>query len=357
MTSHGNVVCGRSQTAEWVQCWQKHVNSDCVLAGASIDEQPFFLLPLEIVRTRYATVARFPGGSHANSNFPVVVKSGAAALTPHLMRELLKALHKARPDIDLISLDRQLNEIDGISNPLFHLDRITNPNPVFSAALSRDFASYLKRFSAKRKLKKRRQQERRFGEAGDYRIRVTSSKGEADALLDCFYEIKAKRLMKAGIRDVFADAKIRTFFKALAELSIVSEKDILQIKALEIGGIPRAIIGASLWMGVRTSEFCSISDDEFTSASPGEYLFFQDIEESCARGIHTYSFGIGEDPYKHHWCDTETNLFDTYRGVSAKGKLLAALLQMRVHGERRLKQQQALWQFIRRMRRVLKRQK
>lgn len=349
----GRVVCGRAQTSEWVRCWREHVNQDCVFVGASIEDRPFFLLPLEIVRMKYATIARFPGGSHANSNFPLLAEAMADFLTPQLMQAVVQSLHEIRPDIDLLALGRQLDRIDKNPNPLLHLDRITNPNPVLSTTLPGDFTSYLARFNKKRKLKKHRQQERRFEKAGDFRIRFASNTHDVDALLDYFFEIKAKRLKQAGIRDVFSDDKIRRFLKALAELSIISGKELLRIKALEVDGVPRAIIGVSIWMDTKTSEFGGISDDRLTAMSPGEYLYFQDLEESCTRGIATYSFGIGDETYKRRWCDTETALFDTYYGLNFKGKILASAMRMRIHTESALKKRTGLWKLVQRARRAL----
>ena len=63
-------------------------------------------------------------------------------------------------------------------------------------------------------------------------------------------------------------------------------------------------------------------------ASPGDFLFFDNIEEACKQGLDIYDFSVGDEPYKRLWCDIETRHFDVVVPLTAKGRLLA--LQMRL---------------------------
>ena len=97
---------------------------------------------------------------------------------------LFDDLHKARPDIDLVSLSRQLDELDGAKNPLLQLPSRENANVSLAITLDRNFDTVLGRNNAKRKKKKHRQNTRRFEEAGGYRIvtATTAVRNRSDAV-------------------------------------------------------------------------------------------------------------------------------------------------------------------------------
>ncbi len=77
------------------------------------------------------------------------------------------------------------------------------------------------------------------------------------------------------------------------------------MKALEVAGTYRAVLGKSHAKGQTFIDFIGIADDELASTSPGEFLFFEDIQDSCNTDLSIYSFGIGDEPYKRSWCDIE----------------------------------------------------
>ena len=114
-------LAGPAQTANWFSFWQSCVNADCLVAALFEAERPVFLLPLEIVKRGPVQIAAFPGGPHANCNFPALATD--ARITAADLTTLFKTLRKARPDIDVVSLVRQLGELDGKANPLMQLQQ------------------------------------------------------------------------------------------------------------------------------------------------------------------------------------------------------------------------------------------
>ena len=58
----------------------------------------------------------------------------------------------------------------------------------------------------------------------------------------------------------------------------------------------------------------------WSSASPGEFLFFEDIQDSCKTDLSVYSFGIGDEPYKRSWCDIEIPTYDTNVSFDGQGQ-------------------------------------
>ncbi|PRD41922.1 GNAT family N-acetyltransferase [Phyllobacterium phragmitis] len=350
MAGENDLVGGLPQSAAWVRNWHDHANADCFVAALYDSETPVLLLPLEVVKSGSIRFARFPGGTHANCNFPVLARDHAAEIGRSDIRSLTRAIRQARPDIDALLLSRQVDLLEGFSNPLLHLDKTRNPNPVLSASLSCGFDAVTERSNAKRKRKKHRQHARRYEEAGGHRIVTATSAAEATAMLDRFFAMKAERFAKTGVTDVFADAGVRKFFRSIFGEAAGNEPDTFEMKALEVAGRSRAIIGKSYWMDGLTVEFGGIAEDEFVSASPGEFLFFEDIMQACQDGMAVYSFGIGDEPYKRDWCDIEQPLYDSMVGFTLKGRSYVAAYRVRNAAAAAIKKNARLWAVAKKLR-------
>ncbi|MBB2970489.1 GNAT family N-acetyltransferase [Mesorhizobium sp. RMAD-H1] len=346
-------VSGLPQSVAWVRNWHEHANADCFIAALYEAETPVLLLPLEMVKSGAIRLARFPGGTHANCNFPVLARGAAGGIGPSAVRALARAIHAARPDIDVLLLPRQVGRLDGITNPLLHLDKTLNPNPVLSASLSCGFDAVLERSNAKRKRKKHRQHARRYEEAGGYRILTASSADEATQMLDRFFAMKAERFARTGITDVFADAGVRAFFRSLFGEAAGKKPASFELKALEVAGILRAVIGKSYWLDDLTVEFGGIAEDDLVSASPGEFLFFEDIMQACRDGIAIYSFGIGDEPYKRDWCDRVEPLYDSMAGFTLTGRAHVAAYRARNAAAAAIKNNAQLWTAAKKLRGLL----
>ncbi|RWE64197.1 MAG: GNAT family N-acetyltransferase, partial [Mesorhizobium sp.] len=78
------------------------------------------------------------------------------------IRSMFKAIGRTRPDIDLISLERLLPDLDGVASPLAALPSFPSPNLALAVDLDGGFDALLSRASGKRKRKKHRSQTRKF---------------------------------------------------------------------------------------------------------------------------------------------------------------------------------------------------
>jgi CelD/BcsL family acetyltransferase involved in cellulose biosynthesis len=341
-------VAGLPQSAPFVRNWQAHVNGDCFVAALYDGEAAALLLPLEVIKSGAVRFARFPGGTHANGNFPIL--SRRAAVGPEDIRLLMRAIRAARPDLDALLLSRQLQSLGGLNNPLLNLTTAPNPNPILSASLGCGFEGVLERSNPKRKRKKHRQHGRRYEEAGGHRIVTASSPDQIRAMLDRFFALKAERFARTGIHDVFADEGVQAFFHALFGEAAGKTPRTFELKALEVGGIIRALIGKSYWMGDLTVEFGAIAEDDLVSASPGEFLFFEDIAQSCEEGIRVYSFGIGDEPYKRDWCDVAEPLYDSMAGFTLKGRAQVAAYRIRNAAAASIKNNARVWSLVKKLR-------
>jgi len=332
--------CGPAQGFDWVRCWREHVNRDCFAAIFREAGKTVLILPLEVVRTGVSCIARYPGGSHANANFPVC---GSSLPNREIFRLLVEAITRDRPEIDLVRLDRQLGEMDGLPNPFILPRSSLHADPVLAAPLEQGFEKVLAHDNPRRRRKKHRQNGRRYDEAGGWRlVRATDGAG-AVAILDRFFEMKAARFATAGIRDVFAEPGVKAFLRALHSGDAERGSGQSIVEGLEVGGKIIAVNGLTAWKGTVTVDFSAFSEQDALATSPGEFMFYEEIAAACERGVGLFSFGIGDEPYKREWCSQEIALYDTMVALSARGCSAAALARAAGAAKRLVKRNPRLW--------------
>lgn len=346
-----SAVFAPAQNPLWAEAWSTCAARDVLVALAGRSGSPQYGLALEVTRQGPFRIARFMGGSHANGNFPAASPAFLSAATKGDLGRLFAAIRRARPDIDMLALERQACSLAGHANPLLLLPHAESPNLALAVDLDGGFEALLRRASGKRKCKKHRSQIRKFEAAGGYRLRRASSTAEVGEFLDAFFEMKRVRFGKMGIADVFADTSVRAFFKALFAAGLDAADPPFFLQALEVGGTLRAVAGMSRSGDRLVCEFGAIAEDELAAASPGDFLFFEMIRSACAGGFRLFDFSVGDETYKRLWCDVETRHFDVIVPLAARGRLAAALWRGKGRAKRFVKNNPALWRLAKGLRR------
>ena len=116
-----------AQSPIWISNWIAEVQPDYLIATLERGGQPALAIALEVVRSGPFRVARFMGGRHANGNFPAMTRAFAASATAADIKDLTEAIGRARPDIDMIALERLATDIGGVSNPLLSVAARAEP--------------------------------------------------------------------------------------------------------------------------------------------------------------------------------------------------------------------------------------
>src|SRR3954471_11545741 len=117
-----------AQSPIWISNWIAEVQPDYLIATLERGGHAALSIALEVVRSGPFRVARFMGGRHANGNFPAMTQAFAASATAADIKSLTEAIGRARPDIDMIALERLASDIGGVSNPLLGLQHVPSPN-------------------------------------------------------------------------------------------------------------------------------------------------------------------------------------------------------------------------------------
>ena len=336
-------VFAPAQSPAWIAAWLRNVRPDALLATVTEAGRPILSIALQIEKSGPFTVARLVGGGHANGNFPSAARSLQRDRHQSAVAALTEKIASARPDIDLLALERLVPEWQGLANPLKVLPNTVSPNVALAANLAGGFEAVLTRAHGSKKRKKHRYRLRRFETAGNVRRLTARSPQETLAMLDAFFEMKSGRLKKLGVANVFGDAEVQAFFHDLFAEAAMDAEPAFLLNALEVGGRLRAITGSSRAADRLICDFAAIADDELTSASPGDHLFFENIDAACRDGLAVYDFGVGDEPYKRSWCNVETEHFDVWLPLTTRGRLLAAVLSAKARLKVMVKRSPLAW--------------
>ncbi|WP_442577958.1 GNAT family N-acetyltransferase [Mesorhizobium sp. ASY16-5R] len=344
-------ICAPAQTAAWVRAWVATANPDCVFATIVENGEPVFSLALEVVKKGPCRVARFVSGTHANGNFALADPTWLTGERSSDINSLVAEIGRARPNIDVLVLERLLPDFEGIANPLLALPHINSPNLALALSLHGGFTQLVSGPSGKRKRKKHRTQSRKYEAAGGFRRIDARSSEEVDRLLDAFFAMKMARFRKAGIINVFAEADVQEFFRKLFRDALPLDPKPFSLHALEVGGKLRAVTGSSLSGQRLICEFGAIAEDEMVNASPGEFLFFENIQEACQQGLAIYDFSVGDELYKRLWCDIETRHLDVLAPLTVKGRLVAGSMRLLAELKAFVKHNPTVWRVTKALRR------
>jgi len=347
----GSALFAPAQNPDWIGHWAKEVHADIVIATLSGDCGPVLSLALEVARSGPYRVARFVGGRHANGNFAATAPRMLPNIDGPAVRSLLSAIARARPDIDLIALERLLPDLDGVANPFAALPNFASPNLSLGVNLDGGFDALLSRASGKRKRKKHRSQTRKFEVVGSHRRIEARTVGEVNRLLDAFLEMKEVRFAKMGIANVFGEPEVRAFFRALFSGALAQDRPAFVLHGLEVAGKLRAVTGSSRSGKRLICEFGAIAEDDLAHTSPGDFLFFDNIQEACESGFGVYDFSVGDEPYKRLWCDIEVQHFEVLVPLTLKGRALALALRQSARVKAFVKNSPAIWKLTKMLRR------
>lgn len=344
-------VFAPSQSASWVSNWIAECRPDFLIATLYLDEQPILALSLEVVSAGPFRIAQFMGGRHANGNFPATDIERLPREMKRSLALLLEAISRQRPDIDVISLNRLLPELDGRPNPFLAFPSSISPNVSLAVDLAGGFEALLQRPNGVRKQKKHRSQGRKLESFGPCRRIEAKTSQEVGVLLDAFFAMKDARFRKMGIANVFAAPEVRSFFAKLFVDALSETHPPFVLHGLEVGGILRAVTGSSRCGSRLICEFGSITDDELAHASPGGFLFFDNIREACEQGFAVYDFSVGDEPYKRNWCDLEIQHRDVLLPLTMKGRAFAFGLHQNARLTAYIKSNPAIWRLMKSVRR------
>jgi CelD/BcsL family acetyltransferase involved in cellulose biosynthesis len=326
--------------------WFQHVGKPAgytpfVVIGRDGAGAPAFLWPLVRKQAGGCMVASFFCGRHANFGATLWRRDVAAGVTLADLRAILRRM--AEGGIDALALHNQPMHWQGVRNPLLLLPHQPAPDKSYSVALNGTGEEIIaRRFSADSRRKLRRK-ERHLAQLPGYRYVRAASPDEVDRFVSEFLKQKAARLAARGIGNAFDEPGIDDFLRAACRKGLAEHNPLIEIHALECDAEILALFAGIHDRHCFSTMFNSYTLGEHARMSPGITLLLKLVEDCARRGFATLNLGVGSAEYKSALCDLAEEQFDSFIGLSPRGRLFAAATRTMSALKSAIKNNPRLW--------------
>jgi D-aspartate ligase len=346
-----NADCTAFQTFDWLATWQKHVgerrNARPVIAVGRFGAGDIALIvPLCLVQGPLARRLCWMGQNISDYNAPLLATDFSARTTREdflaAWNELLVQI-QCEPLLrhDWIEFEKMPETVGAQTNPFVHLKVTPNRSSAHLAHLGDDWDTF---YHAKRSAATRRRDRsklRHMSQFGDVEFITATDVVDARSTLEILMEQKSRALVRKGVADIFAQPGHRAFFLDLA--TNPKARHLVHIGRTQIGDVCAAANFGVVFGGCYYHLLASYVDGEVAHYGPGALHLRELLAYAIKRGLKSFDFTIGDEPYKRDWCDSVLKLYDhaattTWRGLPAR---MSSSLQRR--SKRLIKQTPLLW--------------
>jgi CelD/BcsL family acetyltransferase involved in cellulose biosynthesis len=340
------------QRYDWLEPWHRHVGAAAgieplIAELRQADGSLAALLPFGLKRRGFLRVATWLGDKHSNYFMPLFRPEATALFDRDALLGAFRQIGSAA-GADAFVLLNQPQVWEEQRNPIHVLGGQDAPSPAFKTALPATYEEYFASRSSKGWKKVLRRKMRQLDEEGRVEMLPASSPAEARATLEACLQQRERRFGKLRIPDPFGDERVRALYRELAGRT--GEDAVLALYALRCNGEILATYAGFPFKGRFSASFSSFDEGPLSRFSPGDQLFGALVADCCARGMRSIDLGIGDAPYKRHWCREREQLFDSFLAFTLPGTLVASAARAKQTAKRRLKQDPRLWALVERMR-------
>jgi CelD/BcsL family acetyltransferase involved in cellulose biosynthesis len=346
------------QTCEWLATWQRHVGvrrhtRPAIVIGRDGSGQILFLLPLAIERLFFVRRLTWLGAGLGDYNAPLLAADFSKwvsrrrfhSLWDDILQRLRSHPHLSYDYVDL----RQMPEMIGSQpNPMLRLGVAPHSSSAHLTNLADSWdALYARRSSATRRHDRAKRQ--RLAEYGPIEFVTATGHDQIVTTLALLMVQKARWFAEMGVRNLFERPGYRGFFHEIATSPWT--RHIAHVSRLEVGGITVAT-NFGLLFGERYYHVLASYDRQSPTArfGPGVAHLHELLRYVMGLGLRMFDFSIGDERYKHDWCDTEVKLFDHLSAVNLRGLVFAVPIAVAGRLKRAVKQSPVLWRAFRRTR-------
>lgn len=341
------------QTFNFLETWYEHIGSradidlQIVVAWGS-KAKPLMILPLGIENSGGLRKLSFLGGDLNDYNAPLLAPNFLDHVAPGEFAGLWSDIQSVLPDYDIAELMRLPAMVDGQPNPMLELGTQLNASGAHMTTLGQDFDAYYdeKRNSkAKRHFRSRRKKLEAIGETRY--VHPESSKA-IEASVTKLVELKSAALKAMGANDFLSKPGYADFYKAL---SVKTGADGgAHVSHMEVAGD----YVAGNWGLVHKGRFyyllASYDGPKFGRFAPGVQALVETMRWAVGKGIDTFDFTIGDERYKHEWCETKIDLHDHLSAETLQGRVFLFKSRLMLAAKRKIKQTPILWETFTKLR-------
>ncbi len=245
-------------------------------------------------------------------------------------------------------------QVGGQSNPFVAMLSTTlNASGSYVTSLTRNWDAF---YAAKRSSSTRsrdRSKRKRLAECGEIVFQTPQDVQGIASALDMLMQQKSAVFAERGIGNIFMRPGYVEFYRAVATDPRFNR--IVHVSKLEVGAETAAVNLGLVFRGRYYYVLSSYTDGSLARFGPGAIHLRELMRYAIDRGLASFDFTIGDEPYKRDWCDGVSPLYDHIATATARGALVALPLQLGQQIKRAIKQTPALWALFSKARAVLRR--
>lgn len=193
--------------------------------------------------------------------------------------------------------------------------------------------------------------EHRLAEMGRLEYGWAETREEKLAVLEAFFEQKAKQFAAMGITNVF-DADTSALYRALALLD-GDNPSRLRLAYVKLDGAILATFSGFICHDRLSVALSSLAEGHTQRQSPGALLLRHQIREASDARLTYYDLGVGQARHKDDWCNTVYELFDSFIAFKPHGLLSSLPLAGAARLKRSIKSNPYLWSLAQAVRKRL----
>ncbi|ARP97152.1 GNAT family N-acetyltransferase [Bordetella genomosp. 13] len=322
------------QTWEWNHTWQQTIGQaqgvrPYVMELRDAAGRMLALWPMGIYRRGRLRVLDFLGDVVTDYRAPLYASAFVLDLQPAVFEALWRAMVRSVPGIDLVSLRRMPQTLEGESrraNPMARLAGTRHTENGYAARLPESMEAFRKRLPT-RMVADMRRSARRLEEVAPVRIATHHDADARAAVFLALAEQKSRRWRESGSRDLFAEPGYLDFYRTLAfgpetraRVSLCSLSAGEEIVATHWGACYR---GRHYWI------LPTYAAGEWSRYSSGRMLMAAMIERSIEEGCGIFDLTVGEEAYKRDWTDHTLPLYEWHHARTLAGRVVLARQRLR----------------------------
>jgi CelD/BcsL family acetyltransferase involved in cellulose biosynthesis len=346
-----NLDCFATAYQDFDLCalWFRHVGAPAgfepfVVIGRDATGSPAFVWPLVRRTIGGCRVASYFCGRHANYGTTLWREDVATSITLPGIEAILK--HLARSGIDALALHNQPPQIRGIPNPLCLLPHQASPDKSYSLTIDGPFEEVIARRYNSDTRRKLRRKERNLAELPGYRYTRVTAPDQAERCVSEFLTLKAAHLAARGIGNAFDEPGIEAFMRAASRHGLAEGNPLIEIHVLECDSEILALFAGIHDRYGFSTMFNSYTLSEHARMSPGLILLLKLVENCASRGFQFLSLGLGTAEYKTQLCDVTEQPFDSFIGLTSRGKVFALTTKAMRTVKSAIKNNPKVWDLV-----------
>jgi CelD/BcsL family acetyltransferase involved in cellulose biosynthesis len=333
------------QDYDFCALWLRHVGGPAgmtpfIVIGRDDEGSPLFLWPLVRRKVGSLTVATYFCGDHANFRTTLWRRDMPGSITAQDLHSILAQLSVG--GVDALVLLNQPEQWNGVANPMRLVAAQTSPDETHGIALSGTGEQVIARHLSSESLRKLRRKERKLAELPGFRYVRAASDADVDRYITEFMKQKAARLSARGIRNAFGEPGVEPFVRAACKHGLAGGQPLIEIHALESDSEILALFSGIHDNRCFSTMFNSYTLSEQARWSPGFTLLLKMVDDCARRGFTSLNLGVGAAEYKSALCDIRGRQFDSFIGLTTRGRAYALYLRAAYGAKRLIKRNPAI---------------